>query len=141
MIKFIKLSFFLKYFLIVILSVSLIVEFICYFFLIFFRQIQQILDDDSTPSIGEEKLAALTAGERTTWARARAEHFSKGVNKTSLDIIEKSAFVVALDDIPYEFDPVINFHNCLNINLFNNSYSFSFSFSFLFDERKEENGF
>ncbi|KAL6442752.1 hypothetical protein ACFW04_002673 [Cataglyphis niger] len=68
-------------------------------------QIQQILNDDSTPSEGEEKLAALTAGERTAWARARKDFFAKGVNKASLDIIEKAAFVVALDDVPYEYDP------------------------------------
>ncbi|XP_050447683.1 carnitine O-palmitoyltransferase 1, liver isoform isoform X2 [Cataglyphis hispanica] len=68
-------------------------------------QIQQILNDASTPSEGEEKLAALTAGERTAWARARKDFFAKGVNKASLDIIEKAAFVVALDDVPYEYDP------------------------------------
>ncbi|XP_039309846.1 carnitine O-palmitoyltransferase 1, muscle isoform isoform X2 [Solenopsis invicta] len=68
-------------------------------------QIQQILDDNSTPSEGEEKLAALTAGERTAWAQARKDFFAKGVNKASLDIIEKAAFVVALDDVPYEYDP------------------------------------
>ncbi|XP_020286532.1 carnitine O-palmitoyltransferase 1, liver isoform isoform X2 [Pseudomyrmex gracilis] len=68
-------------------------------------QLQQILNDTSTPSDGEEKLAALTAGERTAWARAREEFFAKGVNKASLDIIEKAAFVVALDDIPYEYNP------------------------------------
>ncbi|KAL0116876.1 hypothetical protein PUN28_010032 [Cardiocondyla obscurior] len=68
-------------------------------------QIQQILDDNSAPSEGEEKLAALTAGERTAWAQARQDFFSKGVNKASLDIIEKAAFVVALDDVPYEYDP------------------------------------
>lgn len=67
---------------------------------------QQILDDKSKPSEGEEKLAALTAGERTAWAIAREEFFSKGVNKASLDLIEKAAFVVALDDIPYVYDPV-----------------------------------
>lgn len=70
------------------------------------RQIQQILDDDSSPSEGEEKLAALTAGERTTWAQARKDFFGKGVNKASLDLIEKAAFVVALDDVPYEYDTV-----------------------------------
>lgn len=32
--------------------------------------------------------------------------FSRGVNKVSLDIIEKAAFVVVLDDIPYEYDEV-----------------------------------
>ncbi|XP_060818244.1 carnitine O-palmitoyltransferase 1, liver isoform isoform X1 [Bombus pascuorum] len=68
-------------------------------------QMQQILDDKSEPSEGEEKLAALTAGERTAWAVAREEFFSKGVNKASLDLIEKAAFVVALDDVPYVYDP------------------------------------
>ncbi|XP_076387298.1 carnitine O-palmitoyltransferase whd isoform X1 [Megachile rotundata] len=68
-------------------------------------QMQQILDDKSEPAEGEEKLAALTAGERTAWAMAREEFFSKGVNKASLDLIEKSAFVVTLDDIPYIYDP------------------------------------
>lgn len=67
---------------------------------------QQILDDQSESSEGEEKLAALTAGERTAWAHARKEFFSKGVNKASLDLIEKAAFIVALDDIPYEHDSV-----------------------------------
>lgn len=75
-------------------------------YILFYSQIQQILDDQSTPSEGEEKLAALTAGERTVWAQARQEYFSKGVNKASLDIIEKAAFVVTLDDIPYEYDSV-----------------------------------
>ena len=55
---------------------------------------------------GEEKLAALTAGERTAWAQARQEFFFRGVNRYSLDAIEKAAFVVALDDFPYEFDKV-----------------------------------
>lgn len=67
-------------------------------------QMQYILNDKSAPSPGEEKLAALTAGDRTAWARARTDFFSKGINKNSLDLIEKSAFVVALDDIPYEYD-------------------------------------
>ncbi|XP_057662082.1 carnitine O-palmitoyltransferase 1, muscle isoform [Diorhabda carinulata] len=68
-------------------------------------QIQQILDDESEPLPGEEKLAALTAGERTHWATVRLQMFNKGVNKSSLDTIEKAAFVVALDDFPYNYDP------------------------------------
>lgn len=55
---------------------------------------------------GEEKLAALTAGERSHWANVRRIFFNKGVNKISLDTVEKAAFVVALDDFPYEFDQV-----------------------------------
>lgn len=79
---------------------------------------QQILDDKSEPSEGEEKLAALTAGERTAWAIAREEFFSKGVNKASLDLIEKAAFVVALDDVPYVYDPVSDTRIILFVNLY-----------------------
>lgn len=74
--------------------------------MVIFSQIEQILNDTSEPLPGEEKLAALTAGERTHWASARRHFFNKGVNKISLDTIEKAAFVVALDDVPYEFDKV-----------------------------------
>lgn len=35
---------------------------------------------------------------RIPWAKARAEYFSSGVNKRSLDCIEKAAFFVTLDD-------------------------------------------
>ncbi|OXB59700.1 hypothetical protein ASZ78_012621, partial [Callipepla squamata] len=62
------------------------------------QQIQRILDDDSEPQAGEEKLAALTAGDRVPWAKARQAYFSRGKNKQSLDAIEKAAFFVALDD-------------------------------------------
>uniref|UniRef100_A0A667XIB3 carnitine O-palmitoyltransferase n=1 Tax=Myripristis murdjan TaxID=586833 RepID=A0A667XIB3_9TELE len=61
-------------------------------------QIQRILDDPSSPSPGEEKLGALTAGDRVPWAKVRKEYFSTGVNKRSLDCIEKAAFFVTLDD-------------------------------------------
>lgn len=68
--------------------------------------LQQIIDDNSLPQTGEEHLAALTAGDRIPWAKARTEFFGKGVNKSSLDCIEKSAFVVALDEDPQDFDEV-----------------------------------
>ncbi|XP_069047891.1 carnitine O-palmitoyltransferase 1, liver isoform-like isoform X2 [Lepisosteus oculatus] len=61
-------------------------------------QIQKILDDPSPPQPGEEKLGALTAGDRVPWARARKAYFSLGKNRRSLDIIEKAAFFVTLDD-------------------------------------------
>ncbi|XP_034050349.1 carnitine O-palmitoyltransferase 1, liver isoform-like isoform X2 [Thalassophryne amazonica] len=61
-------------------------------------QIQRILDDPSPPSKGEAKLGALTAGDRIPWAKARREYFRSGVNKRSLDCIEKAAFFVTLDD-------------------------------------------
>lgn len=71
-----------------------------------FRQLQQILDNPSEPQLGEEKLAALTAGNRTEWAKIREQYFAKGVNKLSLDVIEKAVFFVTLDDVPYICDPV-----------------------------------
>lgn len=67
-------------------------------------QLQQILEDNSEPLPGEERLAALTAGDRTVWANARRKFFNNGVNKKSLDLIEKAAFIVTLDEIPYEYD-------------------------------------
>jgi len=65
-----------------------------------------ILDNTEKPYIGEEKVAALTAADRTHWANTRTQYFFKGINRQSLDAIEKSAFVVALDEVPYEYDPV-----------------------------------
>ena len=63
-------------------------------FLLFCRMLQKIVDDTSDPAKGEERLAALTAGDRVPWAKARVQYFSKGVNKTSLDMIEKVIEVV-----------------------------------------------
>ncbi|NXU42414.1 CPT1A palmitoyltransferase, partial [Drymodes brunneopygia] len=73
------------------------------------QQIQRILDDDSKPQPGEEKLAALTAGDRVPWAKARQAYFSRGKNKQSLDAVEKAAFFVTLDDFEQGYkkeDPV-----------------------------------
>ena len=47
------------------------------------------MDDDSQPAEGEKHLPALTAGDRTPWAKARLEFFKRGKNKASLDAIEK----------------------------------------------------
>uniref|UniRef100_A0A915B095 carnitine O-palmitoyltransferase n=1 Tax=Parascaris univalens TaxID=6257 RepID=A0A915B095_PARUN len=66
---------------------------------------QSILDSALTPAPGEEDLAALTAGDRTAWALARKKYFSAGVNKTSLHAIERSAFVVVLDQEEFDYDP------------------------------------
>jgi hypothetical protein len=57
------------------------------------RQIQKILDDDSTASNCEKYLASLTAGDRVPWAQARHKYFSKGINKNSLSAIEKVRFI------------------------------------------------
>ena len=68
------------------------------------KQIQGILDDVSEPDEGEKHLAALTASDRKVWAETRNSYFNKGLNKTSLDIIERSAFVLVLDDYAYGYD-------------------------------------
>lgn len=62
------------------------------------KQFQSIIDDHDTPQVGEMHLAALTAQDRTHWATLREKYFSHGMNKQSLDVIERSAFVVVLDD-------------------------------------------
>ncbi|KAL5009437.1 hypothetical protein ScPMuIL_011742 [Solemya velum] len=67
--------------------------------------LQRILDDDSPALDGEKHLAALTAGDRVPWAKARLEFFSKGKNKASLDAVEKAAFFLSLDDEPQDYDP------------------------------------
>ncbi|XP_063756235.1 carnitine O-palmitoyltransferase 1, muscle isoform isoform X2 [Eleginops maclovinus] len=68
-------------------------------------QFQRILNDTSEPQPGELKLAALTAGNRVPWARARNKYFSQGGNKLSLDAIESAAFFLTLDDEPQRYDP------------------------------------
>uniref|UniRef100_A0A8C1D845 carnitine O-palmitoyltransferase n=1 Tax=Cyprinus carpio carpio TaxID=630221 RepID=A0A8C1D845_CYPCA len=69
------------------------------------QQIERILADKSEPQPGEELLAALTAGDRIPWAKARSQFFSRGKNKQSLDAVEKAAFFVTLDDSEQRYDP------------------------------------
>lgn len=69
------------------------------------QQIERILMDKSEPQPGEEMLAALTAGDRDPWAKARTQFFSRGKNKQSLDAVEKAAFFVTLDDSEQRFEP------------------------------------
>ena len=52
-------------------------------------QFQQVLDDTSPVGPGEEHLAALTAHDRKSWAETREMHFSEGVNKHSMQTIDK----------------------------------------------------
>ncbi|XP_023225083.1 carnitine O-palmitoyltransferase 1, liver isoform-like [Centruroides sculpturatus] len=67
-------------------------------------QLEWILQDDYKSNYGEEHVGALTTTDRVTWARARKEYFSRGMNKISLDIIEKAAFFVILDEESYDID-------------------------------------
>lgn len=62
-------------------------------------KLKQIIEyDGKQPGRNEDIIGYLTAAERGVWADARNKYFGTGLNKESLDIIEKSAFFVALDD-------------------------------------------
>lgn len=65
---------------------------------------EEILKSQAKPLVGEQHLAALTAWNRTKWAEVRNNHFTRGPNRTSLVAIESAAFVLSLDEEPYEYD-------------------------------------
>ncbi|KAL5289699.1 CPT1A family protein [Megaselia abdita] len=67
-------------------------------------QIEEILKSKQTPLPGEQQLAALTAWKRSNWAEIRNQYFCRGVNRVSLQLIESAAFVLSLDEEPYEFN-------------------------------------
>ena len=69
-----------------------------------YSQMENILASKAKPLPGEEKVAALTAWPRTKWAEVRQSVFVRGVNKVSLYLIESAAFIVSLDEEPYEFE-------------------------------------
>ncbi|KHJ84784.1 hypothetical protein OESDEN_15498, partial [Oesophagostomum dentatum] len=68
------------------------------------HQYEAILKQEIEPVPVERHLAVLTAGERTHWAKTRRAYFRSGVNKTSLNDIERAAFVVILDDEEVSYD-------------------------------------
>ncbi|XP_066467245.1 carnitine O-palmitoyltransferase 1, liver isoform isoform X2 [Tiliqua scincoides] len=99
------------------------------------QQMQWILDDKSKPQPGEEKLAALTAGDRVPWAKARQTYFARGKNKQSLDAVEKAAFCVTLDDTAQgyrEDDPVTSMDSYAKALLHGKCYDRWFDKSFTF---------
>lgn len=49
------------------------------------------------PTEAEASIAALTADNRTEWAKVRSMYFSSHINASSLAMIESSIFVVALE--------------------------------------------
>ncbi|CAG7730163.1 unnamed protein product [Allacma fusca] len=96
-------------------------------------QFLRILEDESKPADGEEKLAALTTLDRSTWARTRKAFFSNGLNKISLDCIEKSAFVMPIDDEEFyaeNTDEVPHLNNFGRACLYGNGYNRWFDKSF-----------
>ncbi|CAI8037066.1 Carnitine O-palmitoyltransferase 1, liver isoform [Geodia barretti] len=61
---------------------------------------EQIMEDsDAELRPGEEHLAALTAADRKSWAEMREKYFMTGVNRTSMEILEKAAFMIMFDDL------------------------------------------
>ena len=60
-----------------------------------------IADADSQrstpPTVAEASIAALTGEDRTVWANVRSEFFATGLNRQSLDMIERAVFVLSLD--------------------------------------------
>ncbi|XP_020347375.1 carnitine O-palmitoyltransferase 1, liver isoform-like [Oncorhynchus kisutch] len=88
-------------------------------------QIQRILDDPSSPVPGEDRLGALTAGDRVPWGTVRKQYFSSGVNKRPLDCIERAAAFVTLDDEEQGMmgeDPVGNLNRYANSLLHGKCY-------------------
>lgn len=78
--------------------------FLCFY--LFYSQLDEIIRDETPPCPGEEHLAALTAGSRIPWAEAREKYFKSGVNRTSLEAIEKAAFVLVLDEEEHQMGAV-----------------------------------
>lgn len=61
-------------------------------------QLVLIMNDTSASQVGEDKIAALTAGSRDKWYNARKDHFYDRVNGGTLQEIETAAFFLVLDD-------------------------------------------
>ncbi|VDK34558.1 unnamed protein product [Gongylonema pulchrum] len=70
------------------------------------RGFEAILDEKVVPEQGEDFIAALTAGDRDSWAKARRNYFSTGVNRISLHAIERAAFGIILDEHEVFYDQV-----------------------------------
>lgn len=68
------------------------------------QSFEKIVKDEAPCLEAEMHLGALTAVERVKWAKTRMEYFNKGINRQSLDIIERAAFVLVLEDEAFEFD-------------------------------------
>lgn len=69
-------------------------------------QLEWILNSTDMSSHAETYLGALTSWNRLKWAEVRDNHFSSGINKTSLNAIESAAFMMTLSDGPFEMELV-----------------------------------
>ena len=67
--------------------------FIWFYYLNFcFSQLDEIIHDSTLPAYGEAHLGTLTADECTLWTEACDTYFSTGVNRSSLEAIEKKIY-------------------------------------------------
>ncbi|XP_069103160.1 carnitine O-palmitoyltransferase 1, liver isoform-like [Argopecten irradians] len=70
------------------------------------KQLEWVIEDADTQtgnaSEAEKSIPALTGIDRTSWYKIRSEYFCDGINKESLDTVEKSIFFVNLHDQSYE---------------------------------------
>lgn len=69
-------------------------------------QLEWIVNSKEVASHAETYLASLTAWNRTKWAEVRDEYFSSGINKNSLEAIESAAFMLILNDEPFDLELV-----------------------------------
>ncbi|XP_055335542.1 carnitine O-palmitoyltransferase 1, liver isoform-like [Paramacrobiotus metropolitanus] len=69
-------------------------------------QIERVIHDTSPAQPGEQLLCAMTAVDRAPWAQNRRAFFNRGVNRVSLETIERAAFFVALDDEEHHYDKI-----------------------------------
>jgi carnitine O-palmitoyltransferase 1, liver isoform len=68
------------------------------------HQLDQILNFSDKCEHSEQYLASLTAWDRAKWAETRDKFFSKGVNRASLECIERAAITFNLHDGLYDMD-------------------------------------
>ncbi|XP_077993056.1 carnitine O-palmitoyltransferase 1, muscle isoform-like isoform X2 [Glandiceps talaboti] len=64
---------------------------------------RQLESNSYTPS--STNIAALTGMKRDEWARVRKQYFTQGLNKESIALIDKAAFMVTLETHAYETFP------------------------------------
>lgn len=65
------------------------------------HQIEWIMQDAEKREAteAEASLAALTTLDRAAWAKIRQKHFSQGINRDSLQAIERATFFVSMNDL------------------------------------------
>jgi carnitine O-palmitoyltransferase 1 len=93
-------------------------------------QLNHIINSNDKASHPEKFLGSLTAWDRTKWAETRNKYFSKGVNKASLDVIEKSIFFFNLHDGPFDMD----FDDVEKMKVFSKQCLFGQIYDFWFDK-------